>query len=484
MNRKLWINLFIKVAAVFAVFVVVIILANSTLLTAYFTHKEKNLLIEHSASLSALDPNDTENLGEIIEGLVDSYNFDVDIYTDSGRIIYTTRGGQMMDFINSGLGDHGFAPNRERLVTVKRQTLADGGLLETARSPVTGEEFLRCLRTSDQGITTELRIQTDILKTSARAAGEFIIIIALICFVGSLAWVFFFARRFSRPITQMSETTERMAELDFSRKVEVDREDEIGRLAHSVNDLSDRLDTALRELREANAQLQNEIELERRLDVMRRGFVANVSHELKTPLAIISGYAEGLRLNINSASKEEYCDTIIDETQRMDRLVKSILELSKYEAAGAGRQPQTIDIAALAGEMLKRITAGQSITATCEIADGTTITADPAETEQILKSYIENAASHTGEGGNIRIWAQDEGDTRKILVFNSGKPIDPEIMPRIWESFFRGETHHNRDEGRFGLGLSIVSAIIKGWGQRCGVYNTEDGVCFWFTAQK
>ncbi len=485
MKSKLWINLFIKIAAIFAVFVAVIILANSTLLTAYFTHKEKNLLIEHSASLAALDPTDTDAVSQKIEALVDSYNFDVEIYQSNGRIIYTTRGSKMMDYINSGLMDFGFTVNHERLVTERRQTLPDGAVVETARSSVSGEEFLLCKRTSAEGITTELRVQTDILKNSAQAAGEFIIIIALVCFILSMVWVFLFSRRFSRPISEMSEITENMAELNFSRKVEVGSKDEIGRLGNSINDLSDRLDAALFELRESNARLQNEIELERRLDVMRRGFVANVSHELKTPLAIISGYAEGLKLNINSASKDAYCDTIIDETQRMNRLVRGILELSKYEAAGTPRHQETVDIAAMAGEMLERIAASrQDITATCEIEAGTTITADPAETEQVLKSFTENAVAHVKAGGNIRIWAEDEAELLRISVFNSGDPIDPEIMPRIWESFFRGETHHNRDEGRFGLGLSIVSAIIKAQGQRCGVYNAKDGVCFWFTCRK
>ena len=158
------------------------------------------------------------------------------------------------------------------------------------------------------------------------------IFVSVICFLLSIIWVLIFARQFSRPIAEMNEITEDMAKLNFNRKLKIDRQDEIGQLASSVNALSESLNTALTELTETNAKLRDDIEEERRLDAMRRGFVANVSHELKTPIAIISGYAEGLKLNINEESKEEYCNTIIDESRRMNRLVLSILELSRYES--------------------------------------------------------------------------------------------------------------------------------------------------------
>ena len=280
----------------------------------------------------------------------------------------------------------------------------------------------------------------------------------------------------------MNEITEDMAKLNFNRKLKIDRQDEIGQLASSVNALSESLNTALTELTETNAKLRDDIEEERRLDAMRRGFVANVSHELKTPIAIISGYAEGLKLNINEESKEEYCNTIIDESKRMNRLVLSILELSRYESGQIPINRSDFDISQMTDDMLRRIFANKNITAENRLPEGLLINADPLQTEQVLKAYLENAASHTPEGGSVTVSANETDGVIRISVTNTGSHISEELMPQIWQSFFRGDTSHKRESSRFGLGLSIVSAIMKLHSRSCGVYNTENGVCFWFEA--
>lgn len=482
MNKKLWINLFFKVAVVFVLFVFVLTIANSTLLVRYFTAKETNLLAEKTNEISLMDTDDDDTLSDAVYTLCEKYNFDIEIYDVSGKVICTTRSSQMMDFFNSGLEHRGFNMNHEKMEVLTSDERADGTVIETAVSRLTGDEYLVCHKQSGN-VITEIRIQTAILENSASVAGEFVIVIAVFCLVAALLWIFFFARKFSAPISEMSTITESMSKLDFSRKVNIKSKDEIGQLGQSINNMSDKLDAALKELRKNNMHLQNEIEAERQLDIMRRGFVANVSHELKTPLAIISGYAEGLKLNVNNASKEAYCNTIIDETDKMNRLVLSILELSKYESAQAPTKPEIFDISTLASDILLRSSVSRSdLQAICDIPSGTLVFADVIQTEQILKSYIENAVAHTKQNGEIRIFSNTEESGKiKIFVKNTGEPVNPEIMPQIWQSFFRGNTAHSRDENRFGLGLSIVSAIIKAQEQSCGVFNTDDGVCFWFT---
>lgn len=484
MNKKLWIKLFINVTVIFAVFVIILGIANSALLTGYYTYKQEHLLIENSKTLANLDIQDTSAVTDKITDICDKHNFDIEIYEKDGKILYTTVGSQMMDYIHAGFDRPGFSMNHEQMETLKSSVKNDGTVIETAVSRFNKKEYLLCKKEVD-GIITELRIQTDILENSAEVASEFITIIAVICLALSLIWVFVFARRFSKPITEMSTITEKMSELDFTRKVNVKTQDEIGQLGSSINNLSDKLDSALCDLRTANARLTDEIELERRLDVMRRAFVANVSHELKTPLAIISGYAEGLRLNVNSDSKDAYCDTIIDESERMSRLVISILELSKYESGQIPFTNEEFDISSVAKDISDKIFISRpDVTLQNLIPENTTVYSDKLQTEQILKSYLENAAVHTSENGSVTISAEDSGDKQKIKIFNSGQNIDPEIMPNIWESFWRADKAHSREEGRFGLGLSIVSAIVKNQGCSCGVYNTADGVCFWFTINK
>ena len=164
----------------------------------------------------------------------------------------------------------------------------------------------------------------------------------------------------------------------------------------------------------------------------------------------------------------------------MNKLVLSILELSRYESGQMPLNMQNFDVSELCGDMLARIFVGKNVSAENLIPQNTEIYADPLQIEQVLKSYLENAASHTPDGGEVKIESRQNGNTVRISVFNTGSHIDESIMPQIWQSFFRGDKSHKRDSSRFGLGLSIVSAIIKMHGHQCGVYNTEDGVCFWF----
>ncbi len=481
LTSKLWVKLFINIAAIFAVFVIIIALANSALLTGYFTLKEERILVDKSALLTKVNLSDSDEVTDKINEITDKYNFDVEIYQTNGQILYTTIGSQMMDFIHSGFDRPGFAMNHEDMETLKRSVKADGAIVEQAISRLSGKKYLLCKRESG-GVITELRIQTDILENSAEVASEFISLIALICLLASLVWIFIFSRKFSKPIAEMSRITENMSELDFTNKVNLDSNDEIGQLANSINNLSDKLDISLEELRRTNAQLMDEIELEHRLDVMRKAFVANVSHELKTPLSIISGYAEGLKLNVNSASKDSYCDTIIDEAERMNRLVLSILDLSKYESGQIPFTNEVFNISQIIEDMSEKIFKSRpDITVLNQIPTEVTVCSDIIQTEQILKSYFENALSHTDENGRVTLVFEKTDGFIKIKVFNTGEKIPAEIMPNIWESFWRADKAHSRSEGRFGLGLSIVSAIIKNQGCSCGVYNTDDGVCFWFT---
>lgn len=482
LRSRLWFNIFLKVGAIFAAFVLVLTLANGTLLLRFFCFRQKNSLITQMRRMDGLDIDDSEAVTEMLSDISEKYNFETEIYNRHGIILFTTHGRKMMDFAQ--IGRDNFYMVHEEMTPQKTEVLGDGTVFCRAERSVDNEEYLLCYKEIESGIYAELRIRLQLLESSANTANEFIAIVAVVCFSLSVIWIFVFARKFSRPITHMNEITRDMAKLDFSRKLDCTGNDEIGQLAVSVNALSDSLSQALYELESSNAKLRDEIELERKLDVMRRGFVANVSHELKTPISIISGYAEGLKLNINSASRDEYCDTIIDESRRMNRLVLSILDLSRYESGQMPQNAEEFDICPLVSTMLKRIFAGCDINVSNGIKSGTSVFADTVQTEQILKAYLENARSHTPRGGSVRVSAHTDGDFRVISVHNTGSNIEEEKLPHIWESFYRGDSSHKRDQSRFGLGLSIVSAIVKNNGCSCGVCNTSDGVCFWFTCQK
>lgn len=480
LKSQLWFNLFVRIAVIFAAFVLVLSLANVTLLVNFFVIKEKGALKEQLETVEKLDFDNESDVLNTLSEINELYNFDIEIYYSSGKILYTTHGGQMMDYFS--LNNDKFIMTHEEMIPSKSTEFSDGTVFQIAMRRFENSEYLLCRKQIDGDLFAEVRIQKQMIANSASIANRFITYVSCACFIISIIWVLIFARQFSRPITEINRITENITKLKFNEKLKIDRSDEIGRLACSVNALSESLERALGELTETNARLRDDIEAERRLDSMRRGFVANVSHELKTPIAIISGYAEGLKLNINSASREEYCNTIIDESRRMNRLVLSILELSRYESGQIPLNRSDFDVSQLAADMLGRVFSGRDITTECNIQKGLLINADPLQTEQVLKAYLENAASHTPKGGAVSVTAEQSGAVVRISVTNTGSHINEAEMPQIWQSFFRGDSSHKRESSRFGLGLSIVSAIMKLHGRSCGVYNTENGVCFWFEA--
>ncbi len=482
LKSKLWFNVFLQVAAIFAVFVLVLTLCNTALLSKFFFLRQKNALIAQVNRLSDVDIYDTDTVSDTLTDISENYNFDVEIYDSYGNIKYTTQGAQMMDFFIDGRHDFGML--HEDLITVKSQSVSDGIVYEEAVRRFDNSEFLLCRKQIADGFFAEVKIQKQLVISSAATANEFITVIALICLLLSLVWVVIFARRFSKPLTQMNEITRDMANLKFDRAIAVDRTDEIGQLAVSVNEMSASLSSTLEDLKLTNARLRDEIELERELDKMRKTFVANVSHELKTPIAIISGYAEGLKMNINAQNREQYCDTIIDESARMNNLVLSILELSKYESGQVPANKTTFDISKVTDILLERIFEGSDITAQNKMPQNTVVFADETQIEQALRAYLENAKSHTNKGGNITVFSEDGDRKIRVCVHNTGSHIERDKMPYIWQSFYRGDDSHKRDKTRFGLGLSIVNAVMNIHNNRCGVYNTEDGVTFWLEIDK
>lgn len=475
--KKLWVRIFLQIAAIFAVFVIVLTVSNRIFLVGFYESSEKRLLREQGEYISSLNFEDGTLVVDTLSSISDSYNFEVEIFNDRGMVLYTSYGSQMLEFYYKD--NPGLSMNHKFLRPTESETLSNGSVFERATDEYTETEYLIYRTALGGGINAELRVQTALLHNSAEVAEQFTAIIAIICLLLSLLWVIFSARRISRPISEMSEITRDMANLKFDRKVMDTTNDEIGMLGRSVNELSENLSATLLDLQDKNNKLRDEIELERQLDSMRRGFIANVSHELKTPISIIEGYAEGLKMNINPESRDSYCDTIIDESKRMNRLVLSLLELSRYESGQIPLNKENFSISTLAREMCERIFRNTPVSV-CVCEEEILCHADRAQIEQVFKSILENAKSHTPENGEIKIaFSLNDGAVR-TEIYNTGSQIDSDKMPQIWQSFYRGDQSHKREENRFGLGLSIVSAICKMHGRSCGVFNTENGVCFWF----
>ena len=288
----------------------------------------------------------------------------------------------------------------------------------------------------------------------------------------------------------MSKITEKMSNMDFSERVAVKSNDEIGNLASSINNLSGSLDATLQDLNQKNKKLQDDIEKKQTLDELRKEFISSISHELKTPIAIVRGYAEGAELMLQSGDTEnaaEYCGVIIKESEKMNALVMELLELSRYEIGDSRLEIEDFSLYSFIHDYTdseKIVFEENGIKCETDIPKDIMCRGDLIKLNMVLNNFVSNAVSHTDKGKLIRIYCEERAEKIRIFVYNTGKAIADEDIDKIWNSFYRADKSRSRKEGRFGLGLSIVSAIQNLHGNGYGVFNSESGVTFWFDVDR
>jgi signal transduction histidine kinase len=334
--------------------------------------------------------------------------------------------------------------------------------------------------------TIEVRTPMQVLVQGAGYVNRFIIWVLLLALLFALMLAFLFSRQFAKPLIKINNTAKCIAALNFDSRIITYRKDEIGELAASVNEMSDKLKNAIDELRANNEQLQRELARERETDTMRKKFVADVSHELKTPLAIIQGYCEALSMNVTKSDEKRryYCDIITDETKRMNKLVLDLLDLSQVQSGTykLDRVDLEIDklLAGIAGKQ-REIMASRGIHFTSHAAPAR-VFADSGRLEQVVNNYLSNAAAHASGKFNVRLTGEAAPDGRyTVTVFNTGPCIPDEQLDKIWDAFYKADVSRTRDEGRHGIGLSIVKALLDRHGAEYGVRNVAGGVEFYFT---
>ncbi|MDC7233795.1 MAG: histidine kinase dimerization/phospho-acceptor domain-containing protein [Spirochaetales bacterium] len=324
------------------------------------------------------------------------------------------------------------------------------------------------------------------IEQSVIISTQFILFTGVIDLIVGILAAFLIARFFTTPVKELTSIARDMSRLDFSRKYESNNEDEIGDLGRSLNSLSDQLHNSLNELNSLNHSLQDEIERKRRIDEMRKGFIANVSHELRTPLSLIKGYAEGLQDNISEdrESREYYCSIIMDETQKMEKHVGSLLDLSQLQSQLIPLEIKEFDIAQLivdTGKKYRKKFQENHIQFSFHHAGTLLVSADRDKTEQILVNYLDNAINHCeGERKIAVTLVRTESDLLRVKVSNQGVQIPEDSLEKIWDSYYKVDKARTRAYGGTGLGLSIVKAIQEQYGQNCGAENYSEGVIFWF----
>ena len=253
--------------------------------------------------------------------------------------------------------------------------------------------------------------------------------------------------------------------------------------------ISGRLEKQVTALQSEKEALQRDIEEKEKMDALRRDFLADVSHELKTPIALIRGYAEGLSdwVSDSAESRQFYCDVITDEAEKMDRLVKDITALNLLESGQYAPEIRSFDLTELIRSVLTsmdmpiREAEAKVFFAQDEplLVDG-----DAFRIGEVVTNYLANALHHLGGGRTIDITCAIDGDIVTTTVFNEGDPIPEEEREKIWTKFYKVDKARTHAYGGSGIGLSIVKAIMDAHGQTCGSENYENGVAFMFTLPK
>ena len=341
----------------------------------------------------------------------------------------------------------------------------------------------------DNGYVLYIRMPISPIKESVKISNTLLLMIGGVTLAVAGVVASFISKKFTNPILQLNDIANKMAKLDFSQKYRVtDTEDEINELGRSINTMSDKLETTIKQLQKSNIELEKDIEEKSKIDDMRKQFISDVSHELKTPIALIQGYAEGLIENVSTdeESRRFYAEVILDETNKMDRLVKQLLELMKLEYGKKEFNNEKFDINELINEVIRKcevMLQKNNIQVEFESKKPIYVWADEFYIEQVVTNYFTNAIKHTEEIGNnkkIKITVKQLNDKMRITVFNTGKTIPEEDLTRIWGRFYKVDSSRNRQDGGTGIGLALVKAIMNNYQNEYGVNNKKDGVEFYF----
>ena len=333
-------------------------------------------------------------------------------------------------------------------------------------------------------LIVQITAQREPIENAAKIAAQFSLVTGMLLLVVTALVYRNLASRIVKPLEEMSHVASKIEQLDFSARCPEGSGNELGQLAGSINAMSDTMQQYIAQLEQANDQLRQDIQEKERIETARRTLIDNLSHDLKTPLAIISGYAEGLSSGMAKTPQayREYCDVIEDETQRMREMLSRMLAFSQLESGAVELEPEVFSLSDLLDDltaMFAQRAESSGIRMTLSCPPDQYVFCDFVAAEQSLTNYLQNAISHLSGEKRIEVSASVRDDRVRVEVFNTASPIPEEEQPRLWESFYRMEKSRRRQGGESGLGLAIVRSNMELMGMPYGMKNAEDGVVFW-----
>ncbi len=482
-------KLFALILVVLTVFLILISVFSTPLLFRVFSFQTYNNLSNIAQKIDSSDAGSAYYFFNL-HSIAINNSVDFELVNPDGSLYYASGPNSSASssdhFASSGSATSQYS---SLLPSDSYRNAVDYENFEIRRREATDIELFVYTQPLNTGETLHIYSEVADVENIVDVAGKVYNAISVAMIIVMSAIFYILVARFTKPLVEMNDVTKDMAALNFRRKCADYGKDEIGELGKSINTLSTTLDSTLMDLKDKNEQLEKDIERRHALDNARKSFISNVSHELKTPIAIISGYAEGVCEGISNDPEviKEYCQIINDESKKMNELVVELLELSKLETRSQPFMPEYFDIGRKTQSLLNHLSLQfeqNNITVINKIPESIICYAQEDKIEIVLKNYITNALSHCDGQKHIELHYVEKGNTYEISVFNTGKHIDKLDMNEIWDSFYRADKAHGRSENRYGLGLSIVKSIMEKHSCNFGVRNVKHGVVFTFEVAK
>jgi len=489
MRYSIRFKLFAALICLILFFVMLSWILNSFFLERYYFYKKENMLRGSYNLINDLYKSDSENISLELEKLERMQGLHIIITDSNFDLVYNSMERRDNDRpprtrIRILIPDNWNLA--ESLIRSRIQEISNGEtIIETREDRRMNSRFISLFSKLANGDIIFLSTPVAAIEENVQIANNFFLFTGIITILAGSIFIFLITGKFTNPILELNTIAQKMTLLDFSARYPVKTKDEIGQLGGSINSLSDQLEKSILELRSANEQLMEDIERKMKIDEMRKEFVSSVSHELKTPIALIQGYAEGLRMNVNEdeENKNFYCEVIVDEALKMNKLVKQLLELSQMEAGEFHLEKADFKVCTMINQVLRKnelVFKEKGISVSVDNEDNYMVNADYDRTELVIINYLTNAVNHVDDKKIIRICVKGSSEKVTVSVFNSGEHLPVESYEKIWTSFYKIDKARTREYGGSGLGLSIVKAVLQAHKNRCGVKNVEGGVEFWF----
>jgi len=400
----------------------------------------------------------TINISNLLTSLTLSHGAIIEIADSDGTVIYHTPNWYEENI--SSLRFHKNIPDFIQKNPLLSTLIVDNEWITRSTPLQLGEPYLLTVKLDLRAFNQNLTIFNRLFLYMIAVGGLFALLSSIV-----LSFIV------TRPLKELKKIAVSMENMNFSIRYEKGREDEIGQLGSTLNHMMDRLGTTI-------SKLKAELQKEKRTDKLRREFVAQVSHELKTPIAIVSNYTEALLDGVADTKDEQdsYLNTIEDECRKMGHIINDLLDLSQMEAGTFKITKSQFNFKHLLDDLIGKydhMTKGEyklktEIKMETAIMDG-----DELRIEQAISNLLSNAVKHTPHKGSIILSAAIENNMAHVKIENDGPPIDETLLPHIWDSFAKGA-----DEKGAGLGLSIAKNIIELHGGEYYVRNNEKSVVF------